>query len=385
MLRESTPPLLCVPSAHSAPSAYLLFVTLSLAAIITTLAGCSTNSSTRAKPDSPTNTSAPASTTAASAPIVESVEPWTYNGTPGRLIRTAHYRVFTTQPDTVLNDRVPLFIEDALNEYRTSLSKPGQPLPEPELKLDTYILRTRADWALLTRQLTGEQAELYLRIPRGGFAFGGKALLFDIGTRDTLAILAHEGWHQYTQRAFRQPLPIWLEEGIATYMEGHRWGGAGGGTPQFLPWCNVERFDQLRRAEAQKRLLPLDKLLESAPQDLMNRYTDDALIYYAQVWALTHFLAEGADGKYRAGLADLLADAAAGTADRRIGAVLGPAYANRILMNRRGQGVFLAYFNQDIAEAAREYEAFVAELVQSGSRGAIVEGRSPLGGTAAEE
>lgn len=363
-----------VSSRLSGFSAFLLRSTAALA--LFALAACAPSKQTTSP--TPTNTYAPAPSAASAEPIVESVEPWTYNGTPGRIIRTAHYRVFTTQPDTVLNDRVPGFIEDALTEYRTGLSKPGQPLPEPELKLDTYILRTRADWTLLTRQLTGEQAELYLRIPRGGYAFGGKAILFDIGTRDTLAIVAHEGWHQYTQRAFKHPLPIWLEEGIAAYMEGHKWVGSGGATPQFLPWCNVERFDQLRRAEAQKRLLPLDKLLESAPQDLMNRYTDDALIYYAQVWALTHFLAEGAGGKYRAGLADLLADAASGTVDRRIGAVLGPAYANRILMNRRGPGVFVAYFNQDLAEASREYAAFVEQLVQSGSRGPIVDGRSPI-------
>lgn len=366
-----------VSSRLSGFSAFLLRSTAALA--LFALAACAPSKQTTSPTPTTTNTYAPAPDAPAnSGPIVESVEPWTYNGRPGRIIRTAHYRVFTTQPDTVLNDRVPLFIEDALTEYRSSLSKPGQPLPEPELKLDTYILRTRADWTLLTRQLTGEQAELYLRIPRGGYAFGGKAILFDIGTRDTLAIVAHEGWHQYTQRAFRHPLPIWLEEGIATYMEGHKWVGTGGATPQFLPWCNVERFDQLRRAEAQKRLLPLDKLLESAPQDLMNRYTDDALIYYAQVWALTHFLAEGAGGKYRAGLADLLADAASGTVDRRIGAVLGPAYANRILMNRRGPGVFVAYFNQDLAEASREYAEFVEQLVQAGSRGPIVDGRSPI-------
>src|SRR4051812_1651826 len=50
---------------------------------------------------------------------VESVEPWSYNSAEGRIVRTAHYRLFTTQPETVLSERVPLFLESALGAYRT--------------------------------------------------------------------------------------------------------------------------------------------------------------------------------------------------------------------------------------------------------------------------
>ena len=311
---------------------------------------------------------------------VESIEPWSYNGAEGRLVRTAHYRLFTTQHDSVLSARVPLFLESALAAYRTCItsSDPAsstETLPEPSLKLDTYILRNRADWALLTRQTTGEQADLFLRIRRGGFAFGGKALLFDIGARDTLAIVAHEGWHQYTQRAFQRPLPIWLEEGMATYMEGYRFDAHG--SALFVPWFNVERFDQLRRAAANQKLMPLGALLESAPQNLMGSGTDDALTYYAQVWAFTHFLDEGAGGKYHHGLATLLKDAASGAIDAQLIRMFGAPDARRVLMARRGPGVFEAYFG-DTAQAAGEYDAFMRQLVHPGSRGSIVAGLSPL-------
>jgi hypothetical protein len=314
---------------------------------------------------------------------VESIEPWSYNSSEGRLVRTPHYRLFTTQSDSVLNARVPLFLESALAAYRTCITSPEsyvgtELLPEPSLKLDTYILRTRADWALLTRQTTGDQADMFLRIRRGGFAFGGKALLFDIGSRDTLSIAAHEGWHQYTQRAFQRPLPIWLEEGMATYMEGYRYDGRG--SPRFLPWFNTERFDQLRRGAAQNKLMTLPALLESAPQNLMGSGNDDALTYYAQVWALTHFLSEGAGGKYRAAFATVLKDAASGAIDGQLTRTFGANDGRRVLMQRRGPGVFAAYFGE-LGEAAGEYNVFLRKLVEPGSRSAIVAGESPMRGT----
>ena len=309
---------------------------------------------------------------------VDSVEDWTFNGSPGRIIRTANYRIFTTQPETVLSARVPGFVEAALERYRTALSTPGTSLPEPELKLDTFLMRSRPDWVVLTKSLTGDQADLFLRIPRGGFAFGGKALMFDIGPRDTLAVLGHEGWHQYTQRTFRHPLPIWLEEGLGTYMEGHRWEGPSGTDVRFLPWCNVERFDQLRTVEAQGRLMGLMDLLESTPAELLAVRDDRALTFYAQVWSLTHFLAEGAGGRYRPALGELLADAAAGTVTRRVAQAFGPQRAGAIVAQRRGPAVFMAYFNPDLEEAGREYDAFLRRLVQPGSRGPIVAGESPM-------
>lgn len=351
-------------------------------AAVPLVAGCSAGTPgytapPRAKDDAALGLLPPGAPTA-SVEQIESVEAWSYNNTPGRLIRTPHYRVFTTQADTVLNGRVPMFLEAALTQYRTGITGAEHPLPEPDLKMDTFILRSRGDWALLTREMTGPMAPLYLRIPRGGFAFQGKALLFDIGSRDTLSIAAHEGWHQYTQRSFVQGLPVWLEEGVATYMEGHRWGGRSGGDVAFLPWSNIERFDQLRRSHAQGELLSLEKLLESTPQDILGSGTSQqALVYYAQVWALTHFLNEGAGGRYAAGLQAVLTDAAQGTMDRRLMSTLGPQGA-RVLSLRRGPGVFVAYFNANLAEASKEYDAFISRLVSPGARGPVVEGRSPL-------
>lgn len=300
-----------------------------------------------------------------------SVEPWTFEQIEGRTLRTRHYRVFTTETSEAILGRIPGFLEDALAHYRSALG----PLPPPPQRLDTYLMDNRPQWRRVTLRLLGAAGRDYERIQRGGFASRGVAVLYDIGLFDTLAIAAHEGWHQYTQRTFRDPLPVWLEEGIASYMEGHRWDHD---APLFLPWANIERFDQLRTAHAAGQLLPLDELLRVTPQSELARPGDAALNYYAQVWALTHFLNEGADGRHRADLRTLLADASAGRMRRVLALKFGDRAARRALVGRNGPAIFLTYFTDQISASAAEYDAFLEALVRPGARDAIVAGRSPF-------
>lgn len=311
---------------------------------------------------------------ARSAFAIESVEAWTFGGSLGQQINTPNYRLFTTEKDAVIVDRAPRFLELALDHYRSALG----PLPPPPLKLDTFLMDNRTQWTRLTLQMLGEQGRRYQSIGRGGFATGGKAFLYDIGLFDTLAIAAHEGWHQYTQRTFRDPLPVWLEEGIAAYMEGHRWAGP---EPVFLPWANLERFDQLRNARARGGIMTLEMLLDSSPQDMLGHVGDGALTFYAQAWALVHFLNEGEGGRHRAALRALLVQASQGQMRQTLINRLGAPDAVRALTSRRGGAVFRAYFaDEDFAAVSRAYDAFIAKLVLPGSRGAIAEGRSPFAG-----
>ncbi len=302
--------------------------------------------------------------------VVESREAWDFSSNKGALIRTAHYRLFTTVREATILKRTPLFLETAIAHYRTALG----PLPAPPIRLDTFLMANRPQWQRITLEILGREGERYINIPRGGFATGGRAFLWDIGLFDTLAIAAHEGWHQYTQRTFREGLPIYLEEGIATFMEGHRWLGP---APSFRPWANVERFDQLRKAHGKKELRPLTELLSSAPQDLLMRTGDAAVNYYAQVWALTHFLNEGAGGKHQEAFRRLLQDAAGGLLTDGLMTRFGPQRASEAAARRRGTEVIEAYFG-DLALLETEYTAFVDTLVRAGSRQAVVSGKSPL-------
>ncbi|HBS29591.1 MAG TPA: hypothetical protein DEB06_09125 [Phycisphaerales bacterium] len=294
-------------------------------------------------------------------------EPWSFGPSKGVVVRTTHYRLFTTMDDPALRARVPRFMEEALAHYRTALGD----LPAPTVRLDSYLMANRTQWAAVAQRIMGEQASAVLGITRGGFAARGVGVYFDIGLYDTLAVAAHEGWHQYTQRVFREPLPVWLEEGIASYMEGHQWVD---GAARFAPWANLERFDQLRKAASLGKLVSLGDLLEATPQALLSGADDRALTYYAQVWALTHFLHDGEDGRYRTSLRRVVREASSGMLSRTLQSELGHRAAAGAMARRNGPGVALAYFSADLSRLESEYRAFVEAIVATGGRGRAVSG-----------
>ncbi len=309
--------------------------------------------------------------------VLVSERVWTFEDRAHRALETPHYLILTTEHAGVVAERLPLFLELALIHYTSALA----PLPAPPRRLETYLLSTRPQWTRVTRLLMGQAAESYLLIQRGGFAAEGRGVFWNIGPQDTFAIAAHEGWHQYTQATFRDPLPIWLEEGLATYMEGFRWGGSTNDRPVFLPWANLERFDTLRRAAGDrtgKSLRPLSEVVTALPQDLVRHAGDPALVWYAQVWALSHFLAEGQSGRYRPALVRLLHDAADGRLAATLRASLGDRAAGSALSRRVGPEVLQAYFNPDLSALDTEYRAFIDRITAVGARDRITEGRSPL-------
>lgn len=328
---------------------------------------------------------APASTSGAMgiitepAPVAEPTastvtsEPWTFESTAGRLISTPNFRIYTTATSEAMLTRLPTFAEAALKHYTTALVS----LPAPDAPMETFIMGNRPQWERLTLRVMGSDADPYLQIARGGFAARGRAILWDIGRRDTFTIAAHEGWHQYTQNNFEDPLPIVYEEGIATYMEGFRWTSSDRTTPQFLPWANWERFGQLRETVAEDRLLSLDELLREAPQDLMARGGDSPLDYYAQVWALTLFLLEGDDGAYRDAFTQMVTDAHRGTLRTRIREGLGGRSASIHVMRRRGIDVLSLYTGVPTASLNAKYQDFMRATVKTGAGQAISRGESP--------
>ncbi len=299
--------------------------------------------------------------------------PWAFESAEGRQFTTTHFNIFTTEKGDAIVSRLPTFVESAISNYTSAIA----PLPQPAGRMNTYVMDTRAQWVRLTLLNFGDQGQRLIQIPRGGFAARGQAFLFDIGSGDTLLIAAHEGWHQYTQSTFRERLPIWAEEGIATFMEGHRWTGR---EVKFQPWFNVERFDRLRDAHAAGELLTLEELLTYTTDGLLISSDNRAITWYAQVWSLVHFLREGEGGKYRGAFARMLSDAAQG----QLGQVVVAGVARRpdtrpaLLAGQTGPAVFRAYFEPDLSKAQREYSAFVSRIVGSGARQNVVSGQSPL-------
>ena len=221
------------------------------------------------------------------SPVVSTRE-WRWTSVQGLEVETAHWTIRSSLRSATFTGSLPAFYEAALRNYRNGLVT----LPEPPRQLEACVFGTREEWSRYTEHRLGSDAGPYLKMGRGGFTSGGEAVLYDIGPRDTLAIAAHEGWHAYTQRVFRHPLPVWLEEGLACYMEGVR-GNSNGAPPTFMPWRNFERFGELRDVVARERFVSLAELVEGTPQDYLRDGRNTLLGYYAQTWALVHFLMEG--------------------------------------------------------------------------------------------
>jgi hypothetical protein len=296
---------------------------------------------------------------------------WKYSNFEGQLLVTPNYNIYTTATRDDFVDHLPLFFEAALAHYTTYLGK----LPRPKERMDTYLFQDRRQWAAKTRELLPHQSNVFETLGRGGFATQGTAVLYYIdwpssrSHRDTYSIAAHECWHQYTQRTFRNPLPIWLEEGVATYMESFR--VSSDGQPQFMPWRNGERWRALRRAAQDDRLIPLSELLRRSPQSFLETGKNRLLVYYAQVWALTRFLVEGEDGKYREGLEEVLYDAATGKlAGRLTSSEFSSRHGRRIsaATGRSGPWIILEYFNPDLDEFEEAYLDYIERITGRGRR-----------------
>jgi hypothetical protein len=293
---------------------------------------------------------------------------WQFGDAVGSLVTTPNYRLYTTVSADEFLTRLPVFYERALEHYTTALAD----LPRPDKRLETFLFQTRRQWQAKTQEMLPDQAEMFANLGRGGFTTRGTSVLYYIDrggySRDTFAIAAHEGWHQYTQQTFKHQLPIWLEEGIATYMEGYR--RDEDQLPEFNPAMNYERRATLREAVARDDLIPLDDLLTRTPQSFLDDSKDALLVYYSQVWALTRFLAEGEDGRYRATLAQVLLDAAEG---RLVGRMAvsdylpsrrrGTGYGNRV-----GPAVVQEYFNPDLAQLEQGYREFIEQVAQESGR-----------------
>jgi hypothetical protein len=287
---------------------------------------------------------------------------WEYHGAQGRVISTPRFEVYTTLRRQRTLQYIPVFYERCFKHYVTALG----PLPSPDRKLVSFIFSDGRQWKNKTREMLPDQADAFMSLGRGGFTTRGTSVLFYIGYRDTWAIAAHEGWHQYTQTTFKHPLPVWLEEGIAAYMEAI----AQTSGRRLLPWLNEERRDALREAENDGKLIPLQELLHRSPQAFLRQGRDRLLTYYAQVWALARFLAEGEGGRYRPALETLLSDAAYGRLAGRLAAskVAGLDRRGVLQKSRNGPAILLEYFNSDLSEFEYEFDQYVRRLTRNNGR-----------------
>ena len=374
------------PAGRSMPYADVVHLTSirRLAALVAVSGACAAvaTSCTSAPAARPAPVAAPGTSrgalpaSLAVSPVVSTRE-WRWTSVQGLEVETAHWTIRSSLRSATFTGSLPAFYEAALRNYRNGLVS----LPEPPRQLEACVFGTREEWSRYTEHRLGSDAGPYLKMGRGGFTSGGEAVLYDIGPRDTLAIAAHEGWHQYSQSTLRYSLPVWLEEGIACFMEGFRQ-PKDAAEPIFLPWRNPERYAELRTAARKGRLATLREVLEGSPQQFLETSRDAQLAYYAQVWALVHYIRDGEGGRYRAGLESLLNDAVSGQIPARIRSspAIPDARARRLALDAKA-GIWLVevYLDDEYERFERGYDRFVGSLIESNAWDRVMRGESPIG------
>ena len=285
-------------------------------------------------------------------------EPWDADGARGLAIYSERHRIFTTSSNRLLVEYLPGFMAAAHDNYLVLTGLSDRPLPK---RMPIYLMGTREQWASLTRSIFGTRARMPLSIEAGGYCHKGVCVFWDIGGLGTLSVSAHEGLHQFLHHRMKNQLPMWLEEGLCASAEGYE---IFEDTVRFTPTDNASRLSNLRKAIVQDYWIPADKLLPMDAGDVIGGFTEKAVGYYGQLWALVGFLRSRDD--YRAGLARLIADAEAG---RLHVAMKLPADALPKL-RRRGraynrtvsQPLFRYYITDDLATFEREYRAFAMKF-----------------------
>jgi hypothetical protein len=276
----------------------------------------------------------------------------------GLRVKTDHYEIRTTVRDRELIECVPAFMETAFAEYRRVLQSPAE---RPE-RLVTYLFETRPEWDRFTRAFVPQRADMYLRIREGGYMDYPTAttVAYDLTRDRTLALLAHEGWHQYLAGYFPEPVVAWLDEGMACQWEAF---DLKGGRPVFASRQNLFRRNNLRDAlTSTDRWIPLKRLVEMNAGQAVAETGSMTRSYYAQVWALVLFLKESRNTSYTRGFAKLLADA--GTRKTAI-AVSGYRLTTPGSEGlSQGEILFRHYIVPDLDAFEKEFIVFSRELVK---------------------
>lgn len=299
---------------------------------------------------------------AAKAPTFSLVqEDWKHGDVTGRRLLTDHFDIRVTVTDDQMVDALPAFTETCHRRYEEVLGShaTGQD------RLVTYIFDTRPQWWEFTQTFAPNEAPVYQWITSGGYTdqATATAVLYRIGRDNTLAIVAHEGFHQYVAKHMAKPIPAWLNEGLATTMEAF---SLQDGVPIFTPRRNLFRRNYLKAAlvDGSKGLYPLNEFLNMHAGQAVASPERSTATYYAQAWSLALFLMEGPNKQYRDGFRTLLADAGTDTLAMTVKAygVASPEAANLGVPEK----VFRRYITEDYEPFMQEYTVFARELVRAG-------------------
>ena len=160
-----------------------------------------------------------------------------------------------------------------------------------------YLLRTHADYIKTLQDIglngTGTGGVFFWAGQRSGLATWVEGR----PRGRTLAVLQHEGFHQFARARLGDQLPIWVNEGLAEYFE-HSIVVAGKLRSGIV---DADRLAIVQRAIERDTAFPFGQLLNRTHTQ-WNRAVSSgdakAGLQYAQSWSIVHFLAHGDNGRY---------------------------------------------------------------------------------------
>ena len=273
-------------------------------------------------------------------------------GKEGICLQTPHYKIYTTIEGRRIDVVLPGFMESAyhLYEYLTNSS------PNPDYTLPMYMLASRQEWAIMTQKLFGNIGPDNF-IENGGYTYRGVTVCYDIGGMNTFSVAAHEGLHQYLWYFYKNRLPLWAEEGLATQCEGFITTNT---SVRFTPQENMMRFDSLRTAIKNNDWLPIEKLLVTTSRKQLGQGELYGLGYYGQLYVLVRFIRN--HKIYGPRWAKMLDDAKNGKFSKIFGdktMTLSPAaYYQAIAVKS-----FRHYINPDLQAFEREFHDYAQKVV----------------------
>jgi Tfp pilus assembly protein PilF len=200
------------------------------------------------------------------------------------------WAMVTSESLTAIGDTPPAALRDVvrrLEQFRIALTSvvtdARRPLPLPTR---LYVFESRAAIQPFLPLRDGRPAALRGYFHRDADEY---ALAMAVDEDDESAsIVFHEYTHLLVQRA--RALPIWLNEGLAEYFSTFALASRGRSADIGRP---IARHVRLLR----QRFLPLSQLLAVSASSELYDEGERRSIFYAEAWALTHYLmAEMPDG-----------------------------------------------------------------------------------------
>ena len=232
---------------------------------------------------------------------------------------------------------------------------------------DIYIFATREQWEMFSQAFTMDYWPYFKNIKNGAFYHNGACVAYNLGLQNTLSLLGHECWHQFSRRHFKYQLPAWVDEGMAMSFEGVRYED---GQFSFSPEYDNARIEGLKVAIADNYDVSFSELLEINPATLF-KSNDKGKInaYYSKLYAFTRFLTEYDNQSYAPKFAMLLRDGYYGKWDISENIIVNLQDRNLALttsLNRiAGVEVFEEYFGKNYKKMEQDYKIFVYSLISA--------------------